>query len=77
VYRLKLSPDGRSVVGEPQEYFRSANRYRDVAIGPDNRTIYLATDVQGRTTDEAGANTLALNTPGAILEFKYSGSATR
>lgn len=77
VYRLKLSADGRSIAGEPQEYFRSVNRYRDIAIGPDNRTIYLATDVQGRTTDEAGANTQALDNPGAILEFRYSGSAAR
>lgn len=75
VYRLKLSADGRSIVGEPQEYFRSANRYRDIVLGPDNRTIYLVTDAQGPVRDEAGRLTSSLADPGAILEFKYEGRA--
>jgi hypothetical protein len=29
-----LSADGRTVVGENEEPFRTANRYRDIAIGP-------------------------------------------
>jgi PQQ-dependent dehydrogenase (s-GDH family) len=72
VYRLKLSADGRSADGEALEYFRTVNRYRDIAIAPDNRTFYVITDVQGRTTDNAGANTQVLANPGAILEFKYA-----
>jgi PQQ-dependent dehydrogenase (s-GDH family) len=76
VYRLKLSADGQSVAGEPIEYFRTVNRYRDIVVGPDNRTFYVATDMQGRTTGESGANTTALKDPGAILEFKYTGTAS-
>jgi hypothetical protein len=41
VYRVKLSEDGRSAVGENEELFRTANRYRDIAIGPDQHTFYL------------------------------------
>ena len=37
VYRVKLSEDGRSAVGENEELFRTANRYRDIAIGRDQR----------------------------------------
>ena len=73
VYRLKLADDGRSFIGDPQEYFRSVNRYRDIALGSDKRSFYLATDLQGRTTDNAGANTQTLNSPGVILEFRYTG----
>jgi PQQ-dependent dehydrogenase (s-GDH family) len=75
VYRLKLSEDGRSVVGESEELFRSVNRYRDIAVGPDQRTFYLATDYEGlgRTTDLSGKPTNTLANPGAILEFRNTG----
>jgi PQQ-dependent dehydrogenase (s-GDH family) len=73
MYRLKLSADGRSIVGDAQEYFRTVNRYRDIAISSDQRSFYIATDLQGRTTDSRGANTQALESVGAILEFKYTG----
>jgi PQQ-dependent dehydrogenase (s-GDH family) len=72
-YRLKLDDAGRSIRGQPLEVFRSANRYRDIAIHPDQKTFYLATDVTGRTTTENGASTTVLANPGAILEFKYGG----
>jgi PQQ-dependent dehydrogenase (s-GDH family) len=73
VYRLKLSPDGASVVGEASEHFKTTNRYRDIAIHPDGRTIFLVTDNQGSSTDAAGRSTRALANPGAIVAFSYSG----
>jgi PQQ-dependent dehydrogenase (s-GDH family) len=71
VYRMKLSEDGRSVVGPNEELFRTANRYRDLAIGRDGHTFYLATDPEGlgRTTDMSGNSTLTYANPGAIMEF--------
>ena len=75
VYRLALSADGRSVTGPPVEYFRTINRYRDLAVHPDQRTFYVATDPDGPGTDMAGQRTLALAHRGAILEFKYAGAA--
>ncbi|HYR84486.1 MAG TPA: glucose/sorbosone family PQQ-dependent dehydrogenase [Terriglobia bacterium] len=71
VYRLKLSADGHSVTGEPIEHFKSTNRYRDIAIHPGGKTIYLATDNSGRSTDASGRTTQELENPGAILEFSY------
>jgi PQQ-dependent dehydrogenase (s-GDH family) len=73
VYRMKLSDDGRSVVGPNEELFRTANRYRDLAIAPDARTFYFASDPEGlgRTTDMNGNSVLTYANPGAILEFKY------
>jgi PQQ-dependent dehydrogenase (s-GDH family) len=73
MYRLKLASDGRSVAGEPIEYFKSNNRYRDIAIGPDQKTFYIITDGEGMggTTDQAtGRRTQRLANPGALLEFK-------
>ena len=58
-------------VGDPVELFRTANRYRDVAINPNGRTIYVATDNAGRTTDRTGEMTQALEHPGAIIQFTY------
>jgi glucose/arabinose dehydrogenase len=71
VYRLKLSDDGRSVVGAPTEMLPTANRYRDIALNPDGRTIYLATDSEGPSRDPSGARR-ALANPGSILEFTYT-----
>jgi PQQ-dependent dehydrogenase (s-GDH family) len=74
VYRVKLSADGRSAVGPNDELFRTANRYRDIAIGRDQRTFYLVTDNDGlgRTTDLSGATVRTFANPGSILEFKYT-----
>jgi hypothetical protein len=74
VYRVKLSEDGRSAAGPNEELFRSANRYRDIAIGPDQRSFYLVTDNDGlgRTTDPSGATVRTFANPGSVLEFRYN-----
>jgi PQQ-dependent dehydrogenase (s-GDH family) len=72
VYRMKLSADGTSIVGDAEELFKTTNRYRDIAFAPDGRTIFLITDPAGRTTDSAGVMTTALENGGSILEFSYT-----
>jgi PQQ-dependent dehydrogenase (s-GDH family) len=72
VYRLPLSADGRSVVEPVIELFRSANRYRDIALNPDGRTIYLATDPSAPNRDAAGVVTQKLANPGSLLELTYT-----
>jgi PQQ-dependent dehydrogenase (s-GDH family) len=76
LYRVKLDRDGRTVTGQPVEYFRTANRYRDVAVSPDGRRIYLVTDSFGTTANITSGSTSRLTNPGAVLEFTYSASAT-
>ncbi|HEY8474149.1 MAG TPA: glucose/sorbosone family PQQ-dependent dehydrogenase [Natronosporangium sp.] len=75
VYRLPLSADGSSV-SEPEPLWRSANRYRDLAISPDGLRIYVATDSGGLVLDGSGVPTQTLEQPGAILEFAYQPGAT-
>jgi PQQ-dependent dehydrogenase (s-GDH family) len=73
VYRFKLGADGRSVDGQPLEYFKADDRYRDLAISPDGRRILLATDSFGATADANGQRTEKLANPGSIVEFTYQG----
>ena len=70
---MKLAPDGKSVAGAPIEIFPTANRYRDIALNPDGRTFYLATDPEGPSRDASGTARSLVN-PGSILEFKYTGN---
>ena len=71
LYRVKLKASGRAADGEPMEYFRTGNRYRDVVVGPDGRHIYLSMDNFGTTMAPEGKSTSRLANPGAILEFTY------
>ena len=71
VFRMPLSDDARDPVGAPVPYFKTFNRYRDIAIAPDGVRFYLATDPDGRTVGPGGALTRELANPDAILEFAY------
>jgi len=76
IYRIPLLPgDGRRV-GEPVAYFKTVNRYRDLAVAPDGRRIYAVTDNTGRTIGPDGMPVRELEHPGALLEFTYGGSTT-
>jgi PQQ-dependent dehydrogenase (s-GDH family) len=57
VYRVKLNEAGDAAVGPTLEYFKARDRYRDVLVSPDGRTIYLATDANSQEH------------PGAIVAF--------
>jgi glucose/arabinose dehydrogenase len=70
VYRLKLADDGRTLAGPSVELFPTANRYRDIAISPDGRTFYVATDPEGPSRDASGGPR-QLAHPGSILAFTY------
>lgn len=76
IYRIPLSDDGRTVAGPIERYFQSENRFRDVAIGPDNRTIYVATDNSGLAERIGGGTTTTMQNPGSILVFTYTGGGS-
>jgi PQQ-dependent dehydrogenase (s-GDH family) len=69
VYRVPLSPDGRTALAPTSEYFKSANRYRDIALAPDQRTIYLVTDAAGPSRNAGGIVSQTLANPGSVLEY--------
>jgi PQQ-dependent dehydrogenase (s-GDH family) len=76
LYVVALSPDGQSVRGRFSRYFQSDNRYRDTAVSPDGKTIYIATDPSGLAEATAGGTTRSMTNKGSILAFTYVGEGT-
>ncbi|MER5353602.1 glucose/sorbosone family PQQ-dependent dehydrogenase [Kitasatospora sp. NPDC002551] len=66
---FKLSRDGKHY----RELYRTVNRYRDITLSPDGKTLYIATDSEGRhmVRGEGGTPTTHLTNPGAILAVPY------
>lgn len=73
LYVQPLTADGQAAAGHMSRYFQSDNRYRDTAVNPDGRTIYIATDPGGLAQAVAGGTTTKMENPGAILAFTYEG----
>lgn len=69
--RLGLSTAGTAVVGDTLTYFRAPVRYRDVALSPDGRRIYLATDSASVTSGPSKEDPKSTSCKGCILEFTY------
>ncbi|GHB69719.1 quinoprotein glucose dehydrogenase [Streptomyces viridiviolaceus] len=69
VYRLKLTDDGQKVT-EATPLWKAQNRYRDIALSPDGKSVYVATDSEGNVRDRNGAPTTELENPGSILVFR-------
>jgi PQQ-dependent dehydrogenase (s-GDH family) len=75
VFRVALSEDRSTVSGRGARVFGTTNRYRDVAVGPDQRTFYVITDLSGDTSGPTRGSTPDLEHRGAILEFRYQPEA--
>jgi PQQ-dependent dehydrogenase (s-GDH family) len=76
LYVLPLKADGKTPAGPFSRYFQSENRFRDTAISPDGKTIYVATDPGGLVESASGGVTSTMRDPGAILAFTYEGEGT-
>ena len=76
VFRVQLDAAGTAVVGDPDEheYFKTVNRYRDVAMRPDGLALFIATDTEGNTNDRSGRPAARVENPGAIVEVRYVAS---
>lgn len=72
-FRMKLTPDGLAVDGAPETVFKTTNRMRDMAISPDGLRFYIVTDNEGRALDDSGRPSRTLESPGALLEFTWTG----
>jgi len=70
IFRIPLD----TVDEPPLTYFKSQDRYRDLAISPDGLRIYAVTTNVGRTLTAAGEMTPELANPGSLLEFTYVGT---
>ncbi|MGW1176649.1 glucose/sorbosone family PQQ-dependent dehydrogenase [Kitasatospora sp. NPDC002543] len=72
---FRLSKDGKKY----EELYRTVNRYRDVALSPDGKTLYIATDSEGQhmVRGDGGTPTTHLANPGAILAVPYDRNKTQ
>lgn len=75
VYRVQLDPTDSVPVGDAEPLFRTQNRYRDLVVSADGRTLYVATDPAHLGTTDAGNAAFKLDNPGSILAFTYAGAA--
>jgi mono/diheme cytochrome c family protein len=73
LYVLPLNENGQAAAGHMSRYFQSENRYRDTAVSPDGKTIFIATDPGGLAEALGGGATRTMQDPGAILAFTYQG----
>lgn len=73
LYRFKLNTARTAIIGDSIPYFRSINRYRDIALSPDGK-IYIITDSIGSTSGPSGSNQTNLQNRGAILVFTNIGA---
>jgi PQQ-dependent dehydrogenase (s-GDH family) len=69
IYRIPLD----ATDAPPLTYFKAQDRYRDIAVSPDGRSIFVVTTSGGRTLTATGQMTPELSHPGALLEFRYTG----
>jgi PQQ-dependent dehydrogenase (s-GDH family) len=69
--RLKLNANGDGIVGDTINYFKGKVRYRDIAISPDGRKIYLAVDSSATTSGPSEQHQEGTNYNGCIIEFTY------
>ncbi|MDX1979826.1 MAG: glucose/sorbosone family PQQ-dependent dehydrogenase [Bryobacteraceae bacterium] len=76
LYVLPLKANGQAAAGRFSRYFQSNNRFRDTAVSPDGRTIYIATDSGGLAEAVEGGTTTIMQDKGAILAFTYTGEGT-
>lgn len=72
--RLKLNYRGDGIVGNAFEYFPMNARYRDLAISPDGRKIYIATDNSAVTSGPSQKHTKETTCKGCIIEYNYEGT---
>lgn len=74
LYLVPLAADGRTLRGPIERFFQSVNRFRDTAVSPDMKTIYVATDNGGAAENSDGSPANTVQNPGQILAFTYTGN---
>ena len=75
LYVVPLDASGRRSAGPITREARTQNRYRDTAVHPDGRTIFVATDVGGLVDARDGGVAKQVDNGGAILAFTYAGES--
>ena len=73
IYLAPLSGDKLHTQGDLVKYFHTQNRYRQLLLSPDLRTVYVLTDNKGNVIDTDRNPAQTMKNPGAVLVFEYTG----
>ena len=71
--RLKLNTEGSKITGDTVNYFKGNVRYRDVALSPDGKNIYLAVDSNAISSGPSAKDPHSVSYRGCIIVFSYQG----
>ena len=71
--RLQLNESGDSITGDTMNYFKDEARYRDVALSPDGKRIYMSIDSSSKTSGPTEDKGKRSRCSGCIVEFMYQG----
>lgn len=71
--RLQLNAAGDGLVGDTMTYFKLPVRYRDIAISPDGKSIYLSTDSAAVTSGPSKEDPKQVSYRGSIIEYRFQG----
>jgi len=74
--RMKLNGSGDKITGDTICYFKSKERYRDIALSPDGKKIYLAVDSSAVTSGPSKENYQQISYRGCIIVYNYLGHAS-
>lgn len=73
--RLKLNGSGNEISGDTINYFKGKVRYRDIALSPNGKEIYLAVDSTSVTSGPSENDTKKASYRGCIIVFTYLGQS--
>ena len=75
IIRLKLNTSGTGVVSlagaDTVNYFRSTNRFRDIAFSPDGLSMFAIIDSSSVTSGPTSGNPAVITSRGALIKFTY------
>lgn len=72
LYKVRLDSTKDNVQGDVTTFFHTPNRYRDICMSPDMKTIFIITDNGGSTRGYDMQPTDKNQNPGAIIVLKYN-----
>ena len=77
VMRLKLNSDGLGInYTDTVGYFWSTNRFRDVALSPDGKSVFTIIDKSSTTSGPTSTTPMVSACPGCVLKYTFLGYNT-
>lgn len=77
IIRLKLNTSGGiSSSNDTVSYFRSVNRFRDVALSPDGKSVFAIVDKSSVTSGPTNGTPMVSACAGCVIKYTFMGYST-